>query len=204
MSAETSKASKRRLATDRNFWNKVFVGRGVDIGAGDDPLSWPEVDVVSFDLPFTTDYPADVRGDANKIDAHFNENELDFVHGSQVAEHLHNPIDAIRRMIKIVKPLGWVILTVPCFDLYEKRIFPSQYNGDHKSTWSLWRQLPPNPKYPHVWVPGLRAKLSPHPVHASLCATNYDWMDTETDQTWIPENGVECFIEICIQKAHET
>lgn len=204
MSHETSKASLRRMHDDSFDWHSVFTGKGVDIGAGDDPLlvnDWLDAKIISFDLPFTTDYPADVRGDANKIDQFFKENELDFVHGSQVAEHLHKPIDAILRMLKIVKPGGWVILTVPDFDLYEKRTFPSKFNGDHKSTWSLWRQIPPNPRYPHVFVPNLREKLAPHRVEASLCDTNYDYMDPETDQTWEPEKGVESFIEIRICKA---
>lgn len=208
MSHETAKATARRRRQDlgcpptEEFWDSVFKGKGVDIGAGDDPLVWPSCSVTSFDLPTTTDYPADVRGDANFIDDFFKENSQDFVHGSQVAEHLHDPLDAIMRMIKIVKPGGWVILTVPDFDLYEKRVFPSKFNGDHKSTWSLWRQIPPNPRFPHICVPHLREALAPHLVEAALCDTNYDYMDVESDQTWLPEKGVEAFIEIRIQKAN--
>jgi SAM-dependent methyltransferase len=197
MSHETGKATDRRLS-NTDFWDKVFKGRGIDIGAGDDPLRWQGAKIVSFDLP-TSDYPCDVRGDANRIDETFTENQFDFVHGSQVLEHLFNPIDALQRMIRIVKPGGYVIITVPDYDLYEQRTFPSQWNGDHKSTWSLWRQIPPT-SFPHIWVPDLRRVLEPHEVTATLADTNYDYMAVGVDQTWEPEKGVEAFIEILIKK----
>ena len=192
---ETSKATARREAQEYP-WDDVFRGKGVDIGSGDDPLKWHGVEVIPFDKE---------QGDANHIDTYFKPESLDFVHGSQVLEHLHNPIDALTRMLRIVKPGGYVVITVPDYDLYEKQRFPSQFNGDHKSTWSLWRKAVPmardGKKYPHIYVPELRTIFSDCcDVTATLVHTNYDYMDPNRDQTFMADNGVECFIEILIRK----
>src|SRR6185437_10334068 len=56
---ETSKAMRRRAAESALeekpvglspfFWDRIFQGKGLDIGAGDDPLDIP--DCLHFDLP---------------------------------------------------------------------------------------------------------------------------------------------------------
>lgn len=188
---ETKKATLRRL-NDIGFpWRDVFAGNVLDVGAGDDPLEWPGATVIPFDKE---------QGDANAIAQFFAPNYLDCVHGSQVMEHLHNPQDFLRQCLSIVKPGGWVVMTIPDFDLYEGGIFPSRYNGDHKTTWSLWRKTPPT-KFPHVFVPDLRTVLIPHQFDCRLVNTNYDWFAQDKDQTFIHENLVEAFIEILIRKA---
>lgn len=176
-------------------WSYIFKGRGVDIGSGDDPLKWPGAEVTPFDKE---------QGDANSIDAYFDNETLDFVHGSQVLEHLFSPIEALQKMLNIVKPGGYVIITVPDYDLYEKQHFPSKWNGDHKSTWSLWRRAVPlardGKRYPHIYVPDLRRLFHECVVEAQLITTNYDYMTPDVDQTFDAQDAVECFIEIVIHK----
>lgn len=178
-------------------WNAIFRGAVIDIGPGNDPLCPPDwTGITSLDL-FDKE-----QGDANKIDEYFPADHFDCVHGSQVLEHLHDPIEALHRMLKITKPGGHVIMTVPDFDLYEQGVFPSRWNSDHKSTWSLWHRKLPNGSPLHVFVPALRPLLRQigATVTARLCADNYDWMVMHVDQTINPADGVEAFIEIEIKK----
>lgn len=192
---ETSKASQRRLDDDSIDWYSIFKGVVLDVGSGDDPLSqndWPDAAVIPFDTP---------QGDANKIDEYYKEDFFDCVHGSQVMEHMRAAGDFFTRCLKITKPGGWVIMTIPDYDLYEHQAFPSKYNGDHKSTWSLWRRTRDGKGY-HVHVPTFVKRLRElgHAANCRLITTNYDYMDQDVDQTFNYDDGVECFIEIVCQK----
>jgi predicted SAM-dependent methyltransferase len=191
MSHETSKATERRLHQEWP-WDDVFTGEVLDVGPGDDPLQWMRCKVTPFDKE---------QGDANKIDEAFSGKQFDCIHGSQVMEHLHQPSDFIRRCLKILKPGGWIVMTVPDWDLYEKRTWPSRYNPDHKSSWSLWRQPKEVIGHMHNHVPTWIKQFNVHQRHAELIDTNYDYLAPDTkDQTWLREDGVECFIEILLQK----
>lgn len=197
---ETSKASIRRFleADDATYplWHEVFRGKVLDVGPGDDPLSlepWQGIEELTlFDKQ---------DGDANHLTEYFDLEFFDCVHSSQCLEHLHDPIDALRQMLEITKPGGYVVATTPCFDLYEHGHLPSHFNGDHRSSWSLWRRtVPTNPHFPHIFVPDLPKYLHGN-ITARLCCDNYNWMDTESDQTLDYSKRVEAFIEIVIRKA---
>lgn len=190
---ETSKATERRLQ-NRSFWDPIFKGAILDVGAGDDPLQWDGQSVLPFDKQ---------DGDANKIDTYFSPESFDCVHGSQVMEHLDNPADFVRRCLKLVRPGGWVVHCVPDYDLYEKRNFPSKYNGEHKGTWSLWRKtrLTNAGKGYHIHVPEWIKQFDVAHRDANLIDTNYDYLKPDdVDQTWLRGDAVECFIEILLQK----
>jgi SAM-dependent methyltransferase len=195
MAQETSKASERRLADTARDWYAIVHGSVLDVGPGDDPLTWPDASIHPFDKK---------QGDANKIDTYFHDQSFDCIHGSQVMEHLYNPSDFINRCLKILKPGGWIVMTVPDYDLYEKRRFPSQYNPDHKTTWSLWRTMggiQSHNRAPHIHVPTWIKQFDVAQRYATLIDTNYDYLAPDTkDQTWLREDGVECFIEILLQK----
>lgn len=198
MAQETSKCTERRLK-DRSRWDHIFGSFVIDVGPGDDPLVWPEAQVTPFDKK---------EGDANKIDEYFNhplQNMPTCIHGSQVMEHLHHPADFINRCLTILRPGGWIVMTVPDFDLYEKRHFPSKFNPDHKTTWSLWRpsriMVASTLKFPHIHVPTWIKQFNVAQRYATLIDTNYDYLkDDSIDQTWLREDGVECWIEILLQK----
>jgi SAM-dependent methyltransferase len=186
---ETTKATKRRKQAG-GVWFEIFKGKGIDVGPGDDPLVWEGTSVVGFDVQ---------HGDANRLSEYFPENHFDFLHASQCLEHMHDPTEAIKDWAKVVKPGGHLVITVPDFVLYEKYRFPSRFNPDHKSTWSI----------------GVKGSWAPHHVNvtdwalyppvgqivlARLVDDGYDYsLDQEVDQT-LPEDGAECFIEIVIQK----
>jgi ubiquinone/menaquinone biosynthesis C-methylase UbiE len=65
------------------------------------------------------------------------DNTFDFVHSSHCLEHLRDPYEAFRNWIRICKPGGHIVTTIPDEDLYEQGQWPSTYNGDHKTSWTI-------------------------------------------------------------------
>lgn len=132
---ETSKALIRRLH-DSRYANTYFCGNGIDIGAGDDGLGkyhqqFPLIKTVKeWDIP---------DGDAQKMHG-VSDDSYDFVHSSHCLEHMFNPIEAFNNWIRICKPGGYIITTIPDEDLYEQGIFPSTFNTDHKSSWTIMKK----------------------------------------------------------------
>ena len=129
---ETSKALIRRLH-DIRFANTYFVGKGIDIGAGPDPLG-----KYHQQFPLMTELKAwDVQdGDAQLMKS-VSDDTFNFVHNSHCLEHMYDPYEAFENWIRICKPGGHIITTVPDEDLYEQGQWPSTFNGDHKTTWTI-------------------------------------------------------------------
>ena len=131
---ECSKAIMRRLSQP-NFVNRYFVGEGIDIGGGPDPLA-----VYQELLPRI----ASVRvWDKDSGDAQFMEGvedeSFDFVHSSHCLEHLVEPQEGLANWFRILRPGGHLVITVPDEDLYEQGVFRSTYNSDHKWTFSVFK-----------------------------------------------------------------
>ena len=129
---ETSKALIRRLH-DIRFANTYFKGNGIDIGAGDDPLT-----KYKQQFPLLTGVKEWDRedGDAQFMESVANDT-FDFVHSSHCLEHLVDPYEGFENWIRITKPGGHIITTIPDEDLYEQGVFPSTFNPDHKTTWTI-------------------------------------------------------------------
>ena len=132
MSKETGKSVLRRMH-DHRFATRYFVGNGIDIGAGDDPLSdyiefFPQVSSVkSWDLP---------DGDAQYMNGVDN-GTYDFIHSSHCLEHVRDPKETLGNWIRICKSGGYLVLVVPDEDLYEQGVFPSTFNGAHLWTYTI-------------------------------------------------------------------
>ena len=191
MCQESSKAMTRRLSSlEKPFWNQVFQGKGIDIGAGDDLIAINGV--VGFDVE---------DGDANRIHDYFPANSFDYVHASQCLEHMHDPVQALKSWMSILKPGGYAVVTIPSWELYEGMVWPSRYNPDHKSTFSMWQKGSPAPN--HVLFPDwLENNFGEHKVEiCRLVDTNYNYkLGTSVDQTFNRENAVEAFIEFILKK----
>lgn len=131
----TSKATSRRVH-DSRFATHYFVGDGVDIGAGPDPLNqyieqFPRMrSCKAWDLP-----DGDAQIMASAPDASF-----DFVHSSHCLEHMENPAVAFDNWLRILKPGGHLVMMVPDEDLYEQGKFPSTFNSDHKWTFTIHKK----------------------------------------------------------------
>lgn len=120
MGHEASKT--REILTD--YERSLLQGDGIDIGCGLDPI-----------MPTARAF--DVKdGDANEITKYI-DSQYDYVFSSHCLEHMHNPENAIQEWWKLVKQGGHLIFTVPDEDLYEQGYFPSLFNDDHKSTFTI-------------------------------------------------------------------
>ncbi|HYF21677.1 MAG TPA: methyltransferase domain-containing protein [Ramlibacter sp.] len=128
---ETSKALARRLA-DSRFATRYFVGDGIDIGAGPDPLGqYREM----FPL-MRSCRPWDLAdGDAQVLEG-VPDASLDFVHSSHCLEHMRDCDAALRNWLRVLRPGGHLVVLVPDEDLYEQGVFPSTFNPDHKWTFT--------------------------------------------------------------------
>ncbi len=128
---EQSKAAKRRV-TQPAFLTRYFVGSGLDIGAGPDGLSrycgvFPLLHAVrDWDL---------ADGDAQYLRG-VADGSVDFLHASHCLEHMRDPRVALANWLRVVRPGGHLIITVPDEDMYERGVWPSRRNSDHKWTFT--------------------------------------------------------------------
>jgi SAM-dependent methyltransferase len=189
---ETAKAMRRRYIEDATGifpWMKIFKGKGIDVGCGPDKL--PFSDCRGFDL---------ADGDANLLATYFVEGEFDYLHASQCLEHMIDPAAALKNWAQVVKPRGYLIFSVPDWVLYEGCQFPSRYNPDHKSTWSMCYKKSNAPCHVHVPTMIREALPKAEVMREMLIDANYDYnIGTTVDQTFIEANGVEAFIEVVLR-----
>ena len=132
----TSISIQRRM-TDSRFATRYFVGNGIDVGGGDDPL-------VNYRALFPliktlTGYDR-AQGDAQHL-GNVRDESFDFLFSSHCLEHLHNPREALLNWIRVVRPYGHLIVSVPDEDLYEQGQWPSAFNADHKATFTLSKRM---------------------------------------------------------------
>ncbi|WP_175945659.1 methyltransferase domain-containing protein [Caballeronia sp. BCC1704] len=198
---ETSKASLRR-SREPAFVQHYLVGDGLDIGVTDDPLSahahvFPRMGKI-------TSWPAD-KGDLSTMDG-AGDAAFDFVHASHVLARQNNPHKALARWLDLVKPGGHVIVTVPDEDLYGKGVWPSRFNGGHKTSFTIYKTENRLPRSVNV------VELVQAMSHAADCERialvrdNFDAARADADQT--ADSYAECVIEIVLRKravptAHE-
>lgn len=173
---ETTKAHARRRA-QWAFEYRWFVGEGLDVGSGDDPLraaDWPGVTAVTaYDLP-----------DGSTEILPFADAAFDFVHASNVLEHMARPAAALLQWQRVVRPGGHVIFTVPDFTLYEGRTWPSRWNKGHRHWFDYGRLC--------ELLGGLDVRK------IELVDTRYNYNLRGVDQTW-PADGAEAFWEVVIR-----
>ena len=129
---ELSKSIVRRMG-EANFARRWFVGAGLDIGGKPDPLSLYVPLFPGMSAVRVWDWE---DGDAQQL-AGVAPESLDFVHSSHCLEHLVDPRAGIAAWFAAVKPGGFLVVTVPDEDLYEQGRFPSDFNRDHKWTFTI-------------------------------------------------------------------
>jgi SAM-dependent methyltransferase len=121
---ETSKLNWYRK--DKGY-DKYFIGKGIDIGCGDDPLDikiWDNVtDLLPYDFSSTTD--------AQTL-ADLDDNSFDFVYSSHCLEDMEDPYKALSHWLRVLKPEGHLVVAVPDEEFYERLIWPSLFNPNHK------------------------------------------------------------------------
>lgn len=190
---ECSKSIARRLASS-NFLRRYFVGDGIDIGGKLDPLSlyvelFPLLrSVRTWDLE---------DGDAQFLEGVPDET-YDFVHSSHCLEHLTEPNDGLKNWFRVLKPHGFLVVTVPDEDLYEQGKFPSTFNQDHKWTFTVYKQASWSAKSINVveLIIGLGAAAETEKIEVLNSTYRYDL--PRYDQTLSPIG--ECAIEFVVRK----
>lgn len=184
---ETTKAMKRRMREAPRWWSNVLSGYGIDVGCGGDPLRVPGC--VHFDRE---------QGDANNLTDYFKPGTFDFIHASHVLEHMHDP-RVLWEWMTLLKPRGCAVVLVPSWELYEGMQWPSRFNGDHKSTWSMF--LKGSPALIHVYVPDFvrsRTDIAVSVVEPEQLDEGYDYsLPSSVDQSL---GEAEPWIEFVMRK----
>ena len=193
---ECSKSIPRRL-NDSNFLRKYFVGNGIDIGGKPDPLELYKELFPLMDEVKTWDWE---DGDAQFLATVENET-YDFVFSSHCLEHLVDPLIGLQNWMRVVKPNGHLVITVPDEDLYEQGVFPSTLNRDHKWTFTIFKGKSWSEKSLNVLE--LLSQLGPEVevLKVEQLSANYRFTLPRYDQTLTPI--AECCIEIIVRKRTE-
>jgi SAM-dependent methyltransferase len=193
---ECSKSIMRRMH-EPNFSNRYFVGKGLDIGGGPDPLGlylelFPRMQGVK--IWDKTD------GNAETLDTIEN-CIFDFVHSSHCLEHLDDPSQALQNWFRVLKPDGYLVIMVPDEDMYEQGEFPSTWNGDHKFTFTISKKNSWSPKSINV-LDLLKTLDENHEIiKIQKLDASYRYNIPRFDQSLTPIG--ECGIEIIIRKRTE-
>jgi SAM-dependent methyltransferase len=189
---ETSKTIMRRLS-DSRFLSRYFVGEGIDIGAGNDPLaSYAQLfplcrGVRSWDIK---------DGDAQYMHGVDN-SSYDFVHSSHCLEHMISPEQALWSWWNILRPNGHLIILVPDEDLYEQGQWPSRFNPDHKHTFTIYKKKSWSPVSVNV-ISLIETLQRCETIKIELLDASYRRSNQLVDQTTTPIG--ECAIEIILRK----
>jgi len=198
---EQSKAAKRRF-DDGNFHNRYFVGTGIDIGCGNDNLGNLKHVFRGIESVRPWDIP---DGDAQFLNI-IPDNTFDFAVSSHCLEHMVQPHIAIQNWIRVVKPGGYIIITIPDEEMYEHDMWPSAFNSDHKWSFTL--------RY-NDGIPEVGRTVMPNTINVlKMCQIINDFATVEkievirdfyyedrertADQTLHP--CIECAIEIVLKK----
>ena len=128
-----ARAYGRRIR--EGFYRNYIFGKGLDIGCPTYKRAIsPNVDLWDSKLG---------DGDATFLFG-VKDNKYSFVLASHILEHLEDRETALKNWIRVLKPGGHLIITVPERDLFEeKRELPSEYNHDHKCYFKLDESEPP-------------------------------------------------------------
>jgi len=182
---ETSKLNQYRKNAG---YDAYFFGQGIDIGSGNDILDksvFPRIDSI---LPYDK-----IQGDAN-LCQNLADNSFDFVYSSHCLEHMNDAAGAFENWLRICKPGGYLIVAVPHEVYYEKNIWPSFFNQDHKFSFRLEKHsMLPN----SIWVQQFLSQFPVNVIACSLLLFNFDFTLFWEDQT---TGNAVCQIEIVVQK----
>lgn len=194
---ECSKSIQRRLS-DSNFLRRYFVGEGIDIGGKPDPLALYQEFFPLMRAIKTWDWE---DGDAQFMEGVPTES-FDFLHSSHCLEHLVDPAVGLANWFRVVKPGGYLIITVPDEDLYEQGEFPSTFNRDHKWSFTIFKKKSWSERSLNLLDMVRELDDAAELVRIEQLSASYRFDLPRFDQTLTPV--AECGIELIIRKRPAT
>lgn len=186
---EQSKAALRRLR-EPVFRDRYFVGVGIDVGPGPDPIQ-----LLLFPNVIHLDTMDLAEGDAQTLrwkDGR-RTGRYDFLHASHVLEHLVDPYAAFDLWVDSVIPGGHLVVTVPDEDLYEQGHWPSMFSREHLWTFTIYKEKSWSPASINL----LDLLRRPDIAVERLMLHREHWLPAGTDQTLGP---AECAIEMVLRR----
>lgn len=182
---ETQNSRFRR--EQEGFFEKYINNRTVlDIGCGKqkiDPLArgW---DIAKGD------------GDATELKGIESES-FATIYSSHLLEHIDDPMKALSRWWECLAVGGYLIVAVPDEDLYEQGKWPSIFNPDHRTTWTIHKTKSWSPMSKNLI--DLIKNLPGHKVISlRILDTRYDYTQHLSDQ-----GTAERQVEVIVQKTGE-
>lgn len=120
--------TKSHAARLRNNDYRYLRGDVLDVGCGPDPIKLPPpARVTGWDIP---------DGDAQYL-ASIPDGKFDAVVSSHCLEHMVDVPTSLKNWSRVLKEGGYMLIYVPSWTFYERRQWPSPYNGDHKASFDL-------------------------------------------------------------------
>jgi SAM-dependent methyltransferase len=188
---ETRKANRRRIHDP--LFDRVFRGRGIDIGPGDDRLDRDGL----FAGIEQCDHFDVADGDAQEILNYRPASSYNFVYSSHCLEHLSDPIGALKGWFDLLQPFGFLIVVVPDEDLYEQGNWPSPFDRGHKWSFTFKKRSSWSPRSINIIDAVLDNIVDFSFVRVSVIDDNYKYFLSGVDQSM---GSAETNIELIIQK----
>lgn len=188
---ELSKSIPRRQR-DPNFITKYFVGSGIDIGGLPDPLS---LYVELFPLITNVRIWDREDGDAQLLSG-IQADSVDFIVSSHCLEHLLDPYEGLKNWIRVLKPGGHLIITIPDEDLYEQGQWPSDKNLDHKHTFTVNKQSSWSPKSINLFhlLAAISENADVRKIEVLDASYRFNLPDYDQTMTPIGESAIEVIV----------
>lgn len=108
MEKKTKNKHEERLhdVEGRDILRKICVGKGIDVGSSDRPIS-EEVDTLDLSPVYDPTFVANI------LNMPIDDGKYDFLIASHILEHVDNTIDALREIKRVVRDGGKIGIIVP-------------------------------------------------------------------------------------------
>ncbi len=187
----TSRSMKRRVISAQPY----FVGNGLDVGGGGDPLARYAA-LLGFESCRNWDMQ---DGDAQYL-ASVPNGIYDFLYSSHSLEHMVDPSVALENWIRVVRGGGHLVIVIPDEELYEHLHWPSHFNSDHKWSFTIYRGAPMLQKSINVLDLLIPLWKSVEIIKIERIEDGFRYDLGDLDQTALESAPAECSIEIVLRK----
>lgn len=191
---EQSKAAARRYR-DGAFLCRYLVGDGIDVTIEKDPLARM---TAAFPLMRSCRTWDALTLDAQKMSSVL-DSSYDFVHASHALAYMDDPQEALHNWWRILKPGGYLVLTVPDVDLCGYDIRPIALEKPQE--WAFSLEGMDEERHGTIFILGLLLEIRDRLLLERLCRVSdffNEGLPRDLDQSRLP--SAECAIEIVLRK----